>query len=83
MARILDGKAVAAEVKSEVAEGVARLEEQGRTVRLDVILVGEDPASVTYVRNKQNDSDEIGIESKSHRFPEDISQRELVALVEN
>ncbi|CAN5600869.1 bifunctional methylenetetrahydrofolate dehydrogenase/methenyltetrahydrofolate cyclohydrolase [soil metagenome] len=82
MARILDGKAVAAEIKSEVAEGVAKLKERGRPVRLDVILVGEDPASVTYVRNKQNDSEEIGIESESHRFPEDVSQEELVALVE-
>ncbi len=82
MARILDGKAVAAEIKSEVAEGVAKLKERGRSVRLDVILVGEDPASVTYVRNKQNDSEEIGIESESHRFPEDVSQKELVTLVE-
>ena len=82
MARILDGKAVAAEVKSEVAGGVAKLNERGRSVRLDVILVGEDPASVTYVRNKQNDSDEIGIESKSHCFPENVSQKELVTLVD-
>lgn len=82
MARILDGKAVAAEVKSEVAEEVAELKGRGHSVRLDVILVGEDPASVTYVRNKQNDSDEIGIESKSHRFPENVSQKELVKLVE-
>ncbi|MGB3683973.1 MAG: tetrahydrofolate dehydrogenase/cyclohydrolase catalytic domain-containing protein, partial [Rubrobacteraceae bacterium] len=82
MAEILDGKAVAAEIKSEVAQGVAELGERGRSVRLDVILVGEDAASVTYVRNKQNDSEEIGIESEAHRFPEDVSQRELVALVE-
>ncbi len=82
MARILDGKAVAAGIKSEVAEGVAKLEERGRSVRLDVILAGEDPASVTYVRNKQNDSAEIGIESEAHRFPESVSQRELVTLVE-
>ena len=82
MARMLDGKAVAAEVKSEVAEGVAELKERGRSVRLDVILVGEDPASVTYVRNKQNDSAEVGIESEAHRFPEEVSQKELVSLVE-
>ncbi len=82
MARVLDGKAVAAEVKSEVAEEVAELKGRGRAVRLDVILVGEDHASVTYVRNKQNDSDEIGIESKSHRFPENVSQKKLVELVE-
>ncbi|MGB3633745.1 MAG: bifunctional methylenetetrahydrofolate dehydrogenase/methenyltetrahydrofolate cyclohydrolase FolD [Rubrobacteraceae bacterium] len=82
MAKILDGKAVAAQIKAEVAEGVAELQARGRTVRLDVILVGEDPASTTYVRNKQNDSAEVGIESKAHRFGEDVSQKELVALVE-
>lgn len=80
MARILDGKAVAAQIKAEVAEGVAGL--RGWPVRLDVILVGEDPASVTYVRNKQNDSAEVGIESKAHRFGEDVSQKELADLVE-
>ena len=82
MARILDGKAVAAQIKAEVAEGVAELRERGREVRLDVILVGEDPASVTYVKNKQNDSAEVGIESKAHRFSESVSQKELVSLVE-
>lgn len=77
MARILDGKATAAEVRAEVAEGVRKLREDGRTVRLDVILVGEDPASVTYVRNKENDCAEVGIESRVHRFPEDAAQEEL------
>lgn len=82
MAAILDGKAVAAEVRYEVAERVRYSQERGRAVRLDVILVGEDPASVTYVRNKQNDSAGAGIHSRAHRFPPDVSQKELVALVE-
>ena len=82
MARILDGKAVAARIKAEVAEGVTELREKSREARLDVILVGEDPASVTYVRNKQNDSAEVGIESKAHHFDENVSQKELAALVE-
>ena len=82
MARILDGKAVAARIKAEVARGVAELGDRGCKVRLDVILVGEDPASVTYVRNKQNDSAEVGIESKAHCFDENVSQKELAALVE-
>ena len=81
MARILDGKAVAAEVRSEVAAGVAELNERGVPVRLDVILVGEDPASVAYVSSKQRDSAEVGIDSRAHRFPADVSQKELVALV--
>ena len=82
MARILDGKAAAAEVRAEVAEGVAELREQGVPVRLDVILVGEDPASVTYVSAKQRDSAEVGIDSMVHRFPDDVPQEELAALVE-
>jgi len=83
MAGILDGKAVAAEVRSEVAAEVAKLKERGVPVRLDVILVGEDPASVTYVASKQRDSAEVGIDSRVHRFPADVSQRELAALVES
>ena len=82
MARILDGKATAAAVRAEVAEGVRVLRAQGRSVRLDVILVGEDPASVTYVRNKQTDCAETGIESQAHRFPEDATRKELETIVE-
>ena len=82
MAKILDGKAAAAEVRAEVAKGVAELKERGVPVRLDVILVGEDPASVTYVSSKQRDSAEVGIDSRVHRFPANVSQKELAALVE-
>jgi methylenetetrahydrofolate dehydrogenase (NADP+) / methenyltetrahydrofolate cyclohydrolase len=82
VAKILDGKAAAAEVRSEVAKGIAELKVRGVPVRLDVILVGEDPASVTYVSSKQRDSAEVGIESRVHRFPADVSQKELSALVE-
>ena len=82
VAKILDGKAVAAEVRSEVAAQVAELEELGVGVRLDVILAGEDPASMTYVSSKQRDSAEVGIDSRVHNFPEDVSQGELAALVE-
>jgi methylenetetrahydrofolate dehydrogenase (NADP+) / methenyltetrahydrofolate cyclohydrolase len=81
MAKILDGKAVAAEVRSEVASEVAGLGEQGVPVRLDVILAGDDPASVTYVASKERDSEEVGIESKVHRFSADVSQGELSDLV--
>jgi methylenetetrahydrofolate dehydrogenase (NADP+)/methenyltetrahydrofolate cyclohydrolase len=78
---MLDGKTAAAEVRSEVASEVARLKERGVPVRLDVILVGEDPASLTYVASKQRDSQEVGIESKVHRFSADASQQELADLV--
>lgn len=82
MAEILDGKAVAATIRAEVAGGVAELEGRGIPVRLDVVLVGDDPASATYVRMKQKDCDEVGIESRAHRFPADVSHKKLAALVE-
>ena len=82
MAGILDGKAVAATIRSEVAEGVAELRERGILVRLDVVLVGDDPASATYVRMKQRDCVEVGIESKAHRLLASTLQGELATLVE-
>ncbi len=82
MAAILDGKAAAAEVRSEVASEVEELRGRGVPVRLDVILVGEDPASVTYVAMKQRDCAEVGIESEAHRFGPDVAQEELAALVD-
>jgi methylenetetrahydrofolate dehydrogenase (NADP+) / methenyltetrahydrofolate cyclohydrolase len=81
MANVLDGKKAAAEVRSEVASEVAALKERGVPVRLDVILVGEDQASVTYVTSKERDSQEVGIESRVHRFPTDVAQEELASLV--
>jgi methylenetetrahydrofolate dehydrogenase (NADP+)/methenyltetrahydrofolate cyclohydrolase len=81
VAKILDGKAAAAEVRSEVAEEVAALGERGVPVRLDVILAGDDPASLTYVASKERDSKEVGIESRVHRFASGVSQQELAGLV--
>src|SRR5918999_5628472 len=82
MAGILDGKAAAAEVRLEVAAEVAELRERGVAVRLDVVLVGDDPASATYVRMKQKDCAEVGIESKAHRLLASTPQGELATLVE-
>ena len=82
MARILDGKATAAVIKAEVAGGIRELRAQGRRVRLDVILAGEDPASVTYVRHKETDAEEVGMDSRVHRFPADVSREELTSLVD-
>ena len=81
MAKILDGKAAAAGVRSEVASEVAGLGERDVPVRLDVILVGDDPASITYVASKERDSEEVGIESRVHRFSADVAQEELSDLV--
>ena len=82
MARILDGKATAAEIKAEVAAGVEQLETAGRGVRLDVVLVGDDPASATYVGGKESDAAEVGMDSKVHRFPTDVPQERLAELVD-
>jgi methylenetetrahydrofolate dehydrogenase (NADP+) / methenyltetrahydrofolate cyclohydrolase len=82
VAKILDGKAAAAEVRSEVASEVAGLRERGVPVRLDVILAGDDPASLTYVASKERDSQEVGIESRVHRFSSDVAQEELSDLVD-
>jgi methylenetetrahydrofolate dehydrogenase (NADP+)/methenyltetrahydrofolate cyclohydrolase len=82
VAEVLDGKAIAAQVRSEVAVGVAKLKERGAAARLDVVLVGDDPASATYVRMKQKDCAEVGIESKDHRLPASTAQNDLAVLVE-
>ena len=81
-AKILDGKAIAAEIRLEVAAGVKTLKEQGRDVRLDVILVGDNPASATYVRLKEQDCAEVGIESRVHRFEEDTKQDKVADLIQ-
>jgi methylenetetrahydrofolate dehydrogenase (NADP+)/methenyltetrahydrofolate cyclohydrolase len=81
VAKILEGRTAAAEVRSEVASEVAGLRERGVPVRLDVVLAGDDPASITYVASKERDSEEVGIESRVHRFSADGTQEELSDLV--
>jgi methylenetetrahydrofolate dehydrogenase (NADP+) / methenyltetrahydrofolate cyclohydrolase len=81
VAKILEGRTAAAEVRSEVASEVAGLRERGVPVRLDVVLAGDDPASITYVASKERDSEEVGIESRVHRFTADVTQEELSELV--
>lgn len=80
-AKIIDGKALAVAVKQEAAQQVAQLKEKGITPCLAVVLVGEDPASQVYVRGKINDCAQCGIESRSIRLPEDVTQAELLAQV--
>jgi methylenetetrahydrofolate dehydrogenase (NADP+)/methenyltetrahydrofolate cyclohydrolase len=77
-ALILDGKAVAAAVKAEVAEAVAKLD---YSPGLATVLVGDDPASHTYVRGKRSDAAEVGIESFHHELGADVSQEELERLI--
>jgi len=82
-AKIIDGKAFAAKVREQVAAQVARLrDEHGITPGLAVVLVGEDPASQVYVRNKGKQTVECGMQSFEHKLDTSVSEAELVALVE-
>jgi methylenetetrahydrofolate dehydrogenase (NADP+) / methenyltetrahydrofolate cyclohydrolase len=80
-ARVLDGKALAAQVKQEVAARVAAVKARGVTPGLAVVLVGDDPASAVYVKSKTKDARECGIDATDHRLPADTSQQALLALV--
>lgn len=81
-ARILDGKVIAAEILGEVAERIERLKTRGVEPGLAVILVGENPASVSYVRGKTRDADAAGMRSETIRVPADIDQEQLLRMVE-
>ena len=81
-ARILDGKATAATIKSELAERVAALKAKGITPGLGTVLVGEDPGSQWYVAGKHRDCAEVGIESIRRDLPADVSQAELEAVLD-
>jgi methylenetetrahydrofolate dehydrogenase (NADP+)/methenyltetrahydrofolate cyclohydrolase len=81
-ARVLDGRAVAEAVRAEVAAAVAALRaEGGRPPGLAVVLVGDDPASATYVRSKERAAAQAGFLSEVHRLPADASQATVEALV--
>ncbi len=83
VAAIIDGKAFAARVRAQVAEHVARLKrDHGLTPGLAVVLVGSDPASEVYVRNKGKQTVECGMHSIEHKLPENTSEGELLALIE-
>ena len=81
-AKIIDGKQVAAEMRAELKAKVAELKTQGVVPGLAVILVGEDPASQSYVSAKEKACEEIGIFSDDNRLPADTSEADLLALVE-
>lgn len=82
MATIIDGKALAASVREQAAASARSLRERGVTPCLAVVLVGDDPGSASYVRMKERDCAEVGIESRDHRLPEQTTQAELEALVD-
>jgi len=81
-ARIIDGKAIAAEVRAEVAQACADLSKQGVTPGLATVLVGDDPPSHVYVRAKRKACTEVGIKSWDHDLPTETSQAELLELLQ-
>ena len=81
MAKIIDGREVAAFVKARAAKEVEKMREKNIPVSLAVILVGNDPASRVYVTNKRKDCSELGIESIEYALPEETSMEELLDLI--
>jgi methylenetetrahydrofolate dehydrogenase (NADP+)/methenyltetrahydrofolate cyclohydrolase len=80
-AQLIDGKAVAAKLRGEVATAAAALTARGIKPVLAVVLVGDDPASAVYVRSKTKAAREAGVEPRDHKLPATTSQDELLALV--
>jgi methylenetetrahydrofolate dehydrogenase (NADP+)/methenyltetrahydrofolate cyclohydrolase len=81
---ILDGKQIAADVRADVQAAVERRLAAGlRRPALRVVLVGDDPASHSYVSGKQKAADEVGLDAETLRFPADLPETDLLALVES
>ena len=83
MAKIIDGKAISAQVRAELAQETKIFEkENGFLPGLAVVIVGDDPASHVYVRNKARACDEVGFYSETHELPKETTQEELEALID-
>lgn len=81
-AKLIDGKALAAQLKTEIAHTIkTKLDEGQKQPGLAVILVGDDPASVLYVKNKRKACEEVGIHSFYHHLPAETTETELIALI--
>ena len=81
MAKIIDGKSISLQIKDELKEKAVALKEQGISVTLAVIQVGNNPASTVYVNNKKKGCEYIGIGSLSYELPEETSEEELLSLI--
>ncbi|XHR27842.1 MAG: bifunctional methylenetetrahydrofolate dehydrogenase/methenyltetrahydrofolate cyclohydrolase FolD [Chthoniobacteraceae bacterium] len=79
--QLIDGKQIASQVHAETRAAVEALKAKGVTPGLAVVLVGEDPASRSYVRSKEKMSSELGLHSVKHELPAETTQEELIALV--
>lgn len=82
MAEIIDGKKISQEIKDELKEKVQCMKADGEEVTLAVVLVGEDPASCVYVRNKKRACEYIGIRSLSFELPKETTEEELLSLID-
>ncbi|MCI8770603.1 MAG: bifunctional methylenetetrahydrofolate dehydrogenase/methenyltetrahydrofolate cyclohydrolase FolD [Lachnospiraceae bacterium] len=82
MAKLIDGKKISQQIKDELKEKVAQLKEQGISICLAVIQVGNNPASTVYVGNKKKACAYVGIESLAYELPEETTEQELLSLVE-
>lgn len=83
MAQIIDGKAISRQVREEIAAGTLAFKEKyGCAPGLAVVIVGSDPASQVYVRNKKRGCEEVGFYSESYELDEETTQEELIALIE-
>jgi methylenetetrahydrofolate dehydrogenase (NADP+) / methenyltetrahydrofolate cyclohydrolase len=80
-ARLIDGNALAKQIRAEVAQRTAALKDKGMTPGLAVVLVGEDPASQIYVKHKVSDSREAGLNSVLERYPDTMQEAELLARI--
>ena len=81
MAKIIDGKAISAQIKEELKVKVSEYKEQGIEITLAVVKVGNDPASAVYVRNKEKACEYVGIQSRTLALPEETTEEELLATV--
>ena len=81
-AEIIDGKAIAQEYRDKLRPRIEALRARGIEPGLAIVLVGENPASVTYVRNKLRDCTELGIANETYRLPAEASQQEIIDLVQ-
>lgn len=83
MGVLIDGKALAAQLRGEIREQAENFRKQrGKDIGLAVILVGEDPASQVYVRNKIKACEEVGVKSFSYHLPAETTEQQLVSLIE-
>ncbi|ORC37324.1 bifunctional 5,10-methylene-tetrahydrofolate dehydrogenase/5,10-methylene-tetrahydrofolate cyclohydrolase [Marispirochaeta aestuarii] len=81
MANLIDGKKIAAKVREELKSRIDKLKKKGITPGLGVVLVGDDPASISYVTGKERACAELGMFSRETRLPAEITQEELLALI--